>query len=64
MDWAHKFLRIAFINEEHVHSDQSMLVLDMDYFGDNMFSRPKSRVKQLEGRCLKQETVVEIVTSS
>ena len=41
-----------------------MLVLDMDYFGDNMFSRPKSRVKQLEGRCLKQETVVEIVTSS
>ena len=49
LERAHKFLRIAFINEEHVHFDHRPLVLDMDYFSDNMFSRPKGRVKQPGG---------------
>ena len=64
VDWANKFPQAAIINEEHVHSDHRPLILDTDYFDDNMFNRPRDQIKQFEARWLQEETVVEIVRTT
>ena len=39
VDWANKFPRVAIINEEHVHPDHRPIILDTEYFDDNIFDR-------------------------